>query len=86
MSNEFNNIIEQEIEVGIISEEFPEKDKSRRAKRRNDRLAKKHDQERVEINDKRKVKKHPKRAWDIKRAEEKKRSERQNVRIALSKI
>lgn len=86
MSNEFNALMEQEINDGIIMEEFPEKDKSRRLKRRNDRLAKKHEQEMVEINDRRKNKHHPKRAWDIKRAEEKKRSERQNVRISLSKI
>ena len=86
MSNEFNALMEQEINDGIIMEEFPEKDKSRRIKRRNDRLTKKHEQQIVEINDRRKKKHHPKRAWDVKRAVERKRSERQNVRISLSKI
>lgn len=86
MSNEFNKILEAEIDNGVIAEDFPEKDKSRRIKRRNDRLTKKHEQEIVEINDRRKKKHHPKRAWDVKRAIERKRSERQNVRISLSKI
>ncbi len=86
MSNEFNAILETEIDNGVIAEDFPEKDKSRRIKRRNDRLTKKHEQQIVEINDRRKKKHHPKRAWDVKRAVERKRSERQNVRISLSKI